>query len=68
MLNINVVIASEKCENIFEQISDRFFDLNKRIEKAQKSVKEYETRVESKSRFLYYSNVENIYDEPTGIS
>ena len=67
-LTLRVVTVSVKCEDIFEEISSRFFDLNKRITKAQKSISDFETQVESKSRFLLYSDIENIYSEPAGIA
>ena len=61
-LTLRVVTVSVKCEDIFEEISSRFFDLNK------KSISDFETQVESKSRFLLYSDIENIYSEPAGIA
>jgi hypothetical protein len=67
-LTLRVVTVSVKCEDIFEEISSRFFDLNKRITKAQKSISDFETQVESKSRFLLYSDIGNIYSEPAGIA
>lgn len=64
---VRVVSASEKCEDIFEEISSKFFELNKRIAKAQKTLSEMEPLVESKSQFLLYSNAESIYGELAGI-
>ncbi|KAK8815626.1 hypothetical protein WA538_004752, partial [Blastocystis sp. DL] len=55
--------ASSQCESLFKLLSDRFFTLNKRIDKAQKSVERIKEQVEAEESYLLSHSVDDLISE-----
>lgn len=55
-----------QCESLFKLLSDRFFTLNKRIDKAQKSVERIKEQVEAEESYLLSHSVDDLISEEAG--
>ena len=57
---------SQACEGVYKSVSNRLYDLNKRIGTAQKSIALCEQKMVAKQRHLYSADAKELVEEKSG--
>ena len=57
---------SQACEGVYKSVSNRLYDLNKRIGTAQKSITLCEQKMVAKQRHLYSADAKELVEEKSG--
>ena len=58
-----VAQVSQHCKTVLDKVKDRMYYINKRIGEAQKSVAEYQKKVNEKQQYLESANPEELFNE-----
>ena len=61
-----LVDISSRCDSVFKTIGDRFYELNKRINSAQKSLESYTSKTNGKERRLMSAEIPELLEEKCG--